>query len=97
MHLYVHQMWLEGAFNVLDYNQHNCGEDLMESNLLNKYNNFNQQQVPSEEIDKHAREIKKQKTDSNNDVGARREIMVEAFTEKSKQERKKKSKWTQQW
>ena len=64
MHIYVHQMWLEGAFNMLNFSNHNSGEDLQESNLLNDYNHFNDEYVAPEVIDEHARKIKKSKARS---------------------------------
>ena len=91
MHLYIHQMWLEGAFNVLNYSNHNSGEDLQESNLLNNYNNFSNEHVADEVIDEHARDIKKAKQEANNNMPGRDAAVIAAITTKSKGERKTKA------
>lgn len=91
MHIYVHQMWLEGAFNVLNYSNHNSGEDLQESNLLNNYNHFSNEYVAPEVIDEHARKIKKAKQEAYGNMQAREEAVIASITDKSKGERKAKA------
>jgi len=89
-HQYVHQMWLEGAFNIMDHNQANTGNDLCESKLLNKMNNLGQVKVDAEEVRRVAAEIKAKKTEARMDLVTRKLNVLNIYTCEPTAQRKKK-------
>jgi len=91
MHQYVHQMWLEGAFNVMDHNHVNTGSDLCESKLLNKMNDTSRIKVDSEEVRRLAADTKRNKTEANKDIGSRRLKSLNIYTSTPTMQRKKKA------
>ena len=76
---------------MLNYSNHNSGEDLQESNLLNNYNHFSDECVAPEVTDEHARKIKKAKQEAHSNMQAREEAGIASITDTSKGECKAKA------
>ena len=90
MHLFIHQMWLEGALNIMDLNQANTGTDSSESKLLNKMNQTSAVHVDGDKVKKEAADIKQNKTEARKDTETRRLHVLKIYTSQPTLQRKQK-------
>jgi hypothetical protein len=70
-HLFIHQMWVEGAFNRLSANHDNSSPALMEAKLEARMNNPSSVMVASSEINRRIQESQKAKRDKKEDITER--------------------------
>ena len=91
MHLFIHQMWLEGAFNIMDLNQANTGIDLSDSKLLNKMNQTSAVRVDGDKVRKEVADIKQNKTEARKDIETRRLHVLKIYTSQPTLQRKQKA------
>ena len=89
-HLFIHQMWVEGAFNRLDHNQCNSGADLMEATLLGKMNGDTDTNVDEQKVRERAKEIKGEKHAKKLDTETRSNNLLDSMCDKQTKARKKK-------
>jgi hypothetical protein len=90
-HLPVHQMWVEGAFNILSLNHNNSSPELMEAKLEGKMNNTAEVMVPSAEINRRLRVIEKVKLESAADLEQRRADIHEHYHQQPTKQRQPKA------
>jgi hypothetical protein len=88
-HLFIHQMWIEGAFNRLDHNQCNSGADLMEATLLGKMNHNCGTKVDGGEVRGRVMEIKEVKHAAKIDTDTRTNNLLGSLCDKQTKARRK--------
>lgn len=91
-HLFVHQMWIEGAFNRLDHNKCNSGADLTEATLLGKMNHDSDTKVDADKTRERAQEIKDEKHSKKLDADGRSINILNSLCDKQTKARKKSAK-----
>lgn len=79
-HLYVHQMFLEGFFNIHNHNQANAGADYKGAKLNQKVNHTEEMDISNSDVHSKAREIKLSKQVYNADCSARNQEALSAMT-----------------
>jgi hypothetical protein len=88
-HVYIHQQWLEGAFNILNHCQTNDQPELMAAKLLTKRNHTTDVVVDGKLMDKEASARKKAKTETNKNDDLRHTTLLDDMTSKPTLQRKK--------
>jgi hypothetical protein len=91
MHQFIHQMWLEGAFNIMDLNQVNTEAKLCESKLLNKMNKTSGVRCDGDEVRREAADIKQTTTANRKDMPTRKLNILNVYTCQPTQQRKSKT------
>jgi len=90
-HLFIHQMWVEGAFNRLSNNQCNSSPELMNAKLHGAMNGTAAEVVDSSEINKKVKELQKIKLEQNKDVDQKKADITEHFCSKPTKQRQVRS------
>ena len=80
-HLFIHQMWVEGAFNRLTANHDNSSPELMGAKLEARMNGSAGVVVASDEINKRLRELQKMKREKSKDMTQRKEDVMASLME----------------
>ena len=86
-HLFIHQMWVEGAFNRLSHNHDNSSPELMEAKLEARMNDTCEVMVPSAEINARLRELEQAKKAASQDTAKRTQDIKTHFMQKPTKQR----------
>ena len=86
-HLFIHQMWVEGAFNRLSHNHDNSSPELMEAKLEARMNGTCEVMIPSAEINARLREIERAKKLASQDTAKRTQDIKTHFMQKPTKQR----------
>ena len=86
-HLFIHQMWVEGAFNRLSHNHDNSSAELMEAKLEARMNGTCEVMVPTHEINARLREIEEAKKCAAKDISKRTGDIRDHFMQKPSKQR----------
>lgn len=71
LHLYVHQQWIEGVFNILSQNEMNTSAPLVEAKAASKMNKTGAEHVEAAAITQKEKLIKEETTRANKDMNNR--------------------------